>query len=163
MSDQDDTPGEEASRDVKSRMARRLGGDDQERSDRNAENEENAGRSMNEQSDTADTRKSSSENTMSAESSPKSENAWNAENVKDAWTGVTVYLPDHLREALDDEYRRLDYELGGEIGAEDLRKDRHYKPFVMALGMERLASMEEDELTERMERMMRHELPEEEE
>lgn len=135
MSDEE-TPGEEQSRGVRDRMARRLGEEE------NAENEEKS---------------------MSAENATPDENeqnAWDVESVKDAWNGMTVYLPDHLREGLDDEYRRIDYELGGEIDGESLKKDRHFKPLLIALGMERMAGMGSEELVEHIERMEREELPE---
>lgn len=120
MSDQDEIPGEDASKDVKNRMAHRLGGGDMNtENDRNAGNRMNAGRSMNEKSAVPAGNGSGTDDTESdtrernAESNRNEQNAWNAENVKDAWTGVTVYLPDHIREQLNDEYRRLDYEPAG--------------------------------------------------
>jgi hypothetical protein len=139
MPEDEETPGEQQSRGVRDRMARRLSGD-----------EENA---------------VDSKNDMSAENvSPDSteQSAWDVESVKDAWNGMTVYLPDHLREGLDDEYRRIDYELGGEVDGDTLKKDRHFKPLLIALGMERMAGMGGDELVESIERMEREELPDRE-
>lgn len=80
-------------------------------------------------------------------------NAWNVKNVKNAWNGNTVYLPEHLDALLDDEYDRLVYELDRTV-----KKDRHYKPFVVALGLQQLAELDRSELMERMEQMEREEL-----
>jgi len=148
MSDEDDTPGGQASQNVQARMAQRFGS--------TAEGSTASGDRQEDESTTEDA--GTAEKEVSSENA---RNAWNAESVKSAWTGLTVYLPDHLREGLDDEYRRLDYELGGEaVNGETLKKDRHFKPLLVALGMERMAGMDRDELMECMERMMRHEFPE---
>jgi len=156
MSDQEETPGDEASQSVQNRMAARFETDHDDGGE--TETGESSGQPSSHQSDTG----SDAEPTQSAQRSENEGNAqsaWNAKNVKSEWTGVTVYLPDHLRNALDDEYRRLDFEVGGEgPNGESLRKDRHFKPLVMALGMERMSGMEGQELMERMERMVRHEL-----
>lgn len=85
---------------------------------------------------------------MNAVTAEDAMNAWSVKNVKSDWNGKTVYLPDHLDELLNDEYDRLVYELDREI-----KKDRHYKPLIIALALDRLEGMERDELTAFMERM----------
>lgn len=100
------------------------------------EDEQNDHTQKNEESDESD------------ESEQSVGSAWNVENVKQDWTGNTVYLPDPLDEAFDDEFRRLNYESGGE-----LKKDRHYKPLVVHLGLERIAEMDGNEVLSLMERM----------
>jgi len=138
-----ESPGEEQSEDVKERLSRRFNAEEDGSNTANEENTMNA--------DTA-------EPDQSAQSS---ENAWNAESVKDAWRGMTVYLPEELRDRHDDEYRRVDYELSGEVGGEQLRKDRHYKPLVIALGLERIEEMDGEELEAFIDRMERGEFSEE--
>jgi hypothetical protein len=90
----------------------------------------------------------SDQNAMDAMSADDAMNAWSVKNVKSDWNGKTVYLPDHLDELLNNEYDRLVYELDREI-----KKDRHYKPLIIALALDRLEGMERDELTAFMERM----------
>jgi len=85
---------------------------------------------------------------MNAMNEDSAVSAWSVKNVKSDWNGKTVYLPDHLDELLNDEYDRLVYELDREI-----KKDRHYKPLIIALALDRLEGMERDELTAFMERM----------
>jgi hypothetical protein len=135
----EDPPGEEQSEEVKERLSRRFGDEGEDDSDTD----------MNANTDTT------------AESAERAKNAWNAESVKDAWRGMTVYLPEDLRDHLDDEYRRVDFELSGEVDGEQLRKDRHYKPLLIALGLERMEDMKEDELTAFIERMQCGEFSEE--
>lgn len=136
----EDSPGEEQSEEVKERLAARFGDETNDENDKNTMN-----------ADTATT----------DQSAQSAGNAWNVESVKDAWRGMTAYLPDELRERLDDEYRRVDYELSGEVGDEQLRKDRHYKPLVIALGLERIEEMDGEELEEFIERMEGGEFSEE--
>lgn len=161
MSDQDKTPAEETSRNVQDRMAQRLddGGTDTEADDAGIDGTDD----MRAQSKMSD---SSQGEPTDAQRAMRDPSAWDVDNIRNAWTGVTIYLPNHLQGRLDDEYRRVDYDLEGEIseagdvGGTDLRKDRHFKPLVIALGLERLSRMEGNDLNACIERMMRHENPE---
>lgn len=83
----------------------------------------------------------------------KEGNAWNEGNVKQDWNGWTVYLPDELDEPFEDEYNRLQYVLDRGI-----KKDRHYKPLMVALALDRLEDMESEDITTFLERMERREL-----
>lgn len=89
----------------------------------------------------------------SEKSSWNAKNAWNPSSIKKDWTGNTVYLPDTLDAAFDDEYDRLRYLLDRKI-----TKDRHYKPLVVSLGLEQLASMDDEEIEDAIEAMVQGEL-----
>lgn len=95
-----------------------------------------------------------SEDASSQENRSVSEgNAWSDGNVKQDWKGWTVYLPDGLDGPFDDEFNRLQYELD-----RDIKKDRHYKPLMVALALDRLERMDSNEVSEFLERMERMEL-----
>jgi len=70
------------------------------------------------------------------------------ENVKSAYSARAFYLNEDLRESLDDEYNRLQYEADIEFG-----KDRHYYPAVVLAGLQQLEQMEGDEFKELLERL----------
>lgn len=89
-------------------------------------------------------------------SSWNARNEWNPSSVKEDWTGNTVYLPDTLDGAFDDEFDRLRYELDREIG-----KGRHYNPLVVSLGLRELASMDAEEIEATIEAMVQGEIDDE--
>jgi len=81
------------------------------------------------------------------------ESAWRAEKIKRDWDGnKSVYLPEALGDQLDDEFRRVQYELGG-----DVKKDRHYKPLVVLLGLEALGELDGAALAEEVRRLVQME------
>ncbi len=80
------------------------------------------------------------------------QNEWDVENVKNAWNANTFLLPDSLDERFDDEYGRLNWQTDG-----DFKKDRHYKPLVVYLGLEQLADKEGEEVSALLQRMERKE------
>jgi hypothetical protein len=125
--------------DVQDRLAKRFEGED----DGNEERDKSAMRDMSKENADSDANDGSD---LPAGS------AWNVENVKQAWKGLTVYLPDEVDSEVDDEWSRLNYVADG-----DYKKDRHFKPFLVRLGLERMAEMEGEELDERIERMRRME------
>ncbi|EMA37182.1 hypothetical protein [Halococcus hamelinensis] len=71
-----------------------------------------------------------------------------AENVdvKSDWVGLTVYLPEPLRDELELVFREHSLECKRSTDI-DLKKLRHFYPSVVALGIERLESMNTEELT----------------
>lgn len=83
------------------------------------------------------------ENNMNAENAVTVRNPWDAERVKSAWNGVTVYLPDPMKDRLDKQYQRLNYECDFEI-----LKDRHLKPLVIEHGLNAVEEMDPDDVQE---------------
>lgn len=108
--------------DVSDRMAQRF---DNEGGDKKAQNEENE------------------------ENNKSSMNEMNVQNVKEEWTGKTLYLPDELNSDLSKVYKQLDLELDDALNS--FRKTRHFYPLLVTVGKERLESMEQDEIIERLE------------
>lgn len=81
--------------------------------------------------------------------------AWRAQNIKESneWTAMQFVLPDELVDSLDDEWRRIQYELGDD----DLQKDRHYKPLVVQTALRTLQEMDDEQLEAAFEDLVREE------
>ncbi|AKU08128.1 hypothetical protein [Haloferax gibbonsii] len=62
-------------------------------------------------------------------------------DVKSEWVGITIYLPESLREELELVFREHSLESKRSNDA-DLKKLRHYYPLVVALGLELLEDAE---------------------
>lgn len=86
------------------------------------------------------------------ENDTNDQSEWDVDNVKNAWNANTILLPESLDERFDDEYGRLNWQTDG-----DFKKDRHFKPLVVYLGLEQLADQEGEDVTELLERMERKE------
>jgi hypothetical protein len=117
--------------DVSDRLARRFDTDDTDDDSSEAKSEQRAGNDKN------------SQNAMNAR------NGKRVENVKDEWKAKTVYLPENVDSELSKTFKRLDLELDDELTS--FRKTRHFYPLLVAVGMERLESMERAELMEQLE------------
>lgn len=103
-----------------------------------------------EQDSTNDMNSGASSTSGTSSTSMKSRNSMKpqtSKNVKKDWNATTVYLPDDLDGRLSTTYKRTDLEVseGSELS---LKKTRHYYPLVVALGLERLESMEVNEVME---------------
>lgn len=92
-------------------------------------------------------------NATSVESVGNAGNVWNAGNVKSEWKGWTVYLPEPFLDHLQDQAKLADVRLDREV-----RLDRHFKPALVALGLERMERMEDQELAAFIDRMERGEI-----
>jgi len=86
-----------------------------------------------------------SQNDSTAQSSQK------AQNIKKEWNVRSIYLDDDLDNELTTAFKRLDLDLSEADADVDLKKTRHFYPLVVALGLERLESMEVTEVTEQLE------------
>lgn len=102
--------------------------------------------------DQDDTHAESDQSDEPAENDTNDQSEWNVDNVKNAWNANTVLLPETLDERFDDEYERLNWQTDGEF-----KKDRHYKPLVVYLGLEALEDKEGEEVSALLERMERKE------
>ncbi len=66
-------------------------------------------------------------------------------DVKDEWVGMTIYLPEPLREDLELVFREHSYECKRSADME-LKKLRHYYPLIVALGLERLENTSAEDI-----------------
>lgn len=90
-------------------------------------------------------------NTDNEEQLANSDNTNNRSDIdpKEDWTGRMVYVPDgdgqvdDLLNAFDGEYDRMQYETDW-----DVRKQRHYYPVLIQVGIDELQSMSGDDFTD---------------
>jgi hypothetical protein len=91
------------------------------------------------------------DNTDNEEQLANSDNTNNRSDIdpKEDWTGRMVYVPDgdgqvdDLLNAFDGEYDRMQYETDW-----DVRKQRHYYPVLIQVGIDELQSMSGDDFTD---------------
>lgn len=91
-------------------------------------------------------------NKKASSSSSTSMNATKSKNVKEDWNATTIYLPDKLDREFSTAYKRADLELS-EVSDRSLKKTRHYYPLIVALGLERLESMDSNEVMEELDKL----------
>jgi hypothetical protein len=72
-------------------------------------------------------------------------------NVKSAWTNHSVYLDDELAGELRTQFKKLDWQLSERYDL-DIQKTRHYYPLVVALGLECLEELDDEEIRARIDR-----------
>jgi len=126
--------------DLSDRMAGRFGAD--KGSDESAENDEGTTRDKNEKSDMgeeADTQDKSPDGPLDVDNIRES----------DLWTVKQLYLPE---DSLGVEMNRVWYQFQAETEGE-FQKDRHFKPLVALLGLERLEQLGRDKVEERLEEL----------
>ncbi|WP_435146114.1 hypothetical protein [Halobaculum sp. P14] len=66
-------------------------------------------------------------------------------DVKSDWVGMTIYLPEDLREELELVFQEHNLECK-RSNSVDLKKLRYYYPLVVALGLERVKSTSTDDI-----------------
>lgn len=74
--------------------------------------------------------------------------AWDVESIRDTWHPNSMRLPPHLQRRFDTRYKRLDLQLDQTNPDLDFRKDRHFKPLVIALGLAALQGKEPDDVVD---------------
>lgn len=104
------------------------------------------------ESDERDDRSERSQSGQSDERDDRSETSQNVQNVKKEWDGWYLYLPDELGELLDAEFDRLVYECGLELDWKP-KKNRHYYPVVIDVGIRAVAEMDAKEFYEYAEKL----------
>lgn len=70
-------------------------------------------------------------------------------NIKDEWNGRTIYVPDGVLEDLEDTYLESQLKLR-RAGREEFKKNRHFYPLVVQLGLEALGDADADEIQSRL-------------
>lgn len=79
---------------------------------------------------------------------------WDVESIRESWNPNSIRLPDSIQEPFDSEYKRLDWQLEDTDVDVDFRKDRHYKPLVIALGIQAVREQDTDEIADAIEAMV---------
>jgi hypothetical protein len=67
------------------------------------------------------------------------------DNIKSEWDNLTVYLPEPLRQELEVKYREMSYECMRSHDYE-LTKLREFYPLVVALGLENVERIDDDDV-----------------
>jgi len=132
--------------DLSDRMAGRFGSDE--------ESTEDEKHKENEESDKSATRDKREENATSEEGEKKDESPdgpLDVDNIResDLWTVKQLYLPE---DSLGEEMNRVWYQFQAETQGE-YQKDRHFKPLVASLGLERLEELDREEVEARLEEL----------
>jgi len=83
---------------------------------------------------------------------------WRVESIREEWQPLNVRLPDYLMRRFQSYHKRLDYELAKEGSTREFGKDRHYKPLVIALGLNEVKEMNADELTEALRNLEKNQI-----
>jgi hypothetical protein len=91
---------------------------------------------------------------------PSISDEWAVQSIRDEWNALNVRLPDYLMRRFNSYHKRLDWELSKEASTREFRKDRHYKPLVIALGLREIEDLDADELTELLIELERNQIVE---
>ena len=72
-----------------------------------------------------------------------------SQSIKDQYQGTYIYLPEDLRQEFDLVADEMDTARRRRTG-KHVEKIRHFEPLVVALGIEAIENMDDDELEERL-------------
>jgi len=86
------------------------------------------------------------QNDTQAETDPMPQSAWDVERIQEHWHPNQVRLPPYLQRRFDGHFGRVEWLLTQASSDREFKKDRHYKPLVVALGLQQLQTMEADEI-----------------
>jgi hypothetical protein len=70
-------------------------------------------------------------------------------NIKDEWNGRTIYIPDSILDDMEDTYLESQLKLR-KAGRDEFKKNRHFSPLLVQLGLEALSDTEADEIQARL-------------
>jgi hypothetical protein len=70
-------------------------------------------------------------------------------NIKDEWNGRTIYIPDSILDDMEDTYLESQLKLR-KAGRDEFKKNRHFYPLLVQLGLEALSDTEADEIQARL-------------
>ena len=99
-----------------------------------------------EETETTETR-SSAETRVTSSSSETKETS--KTNIKDEWNGRTIYIPDSILDDMEDTYLESQLKLR-KAGRDEFKKNRHFYPLLVQLGLEALSDTEADEIQARL-------------
>jgi hypothetical protein len=98
-------------------------------------------------------RKDRSQDQQAEEEKPeqpaKPEQQEDSQSIKDQYQGTYIYLPEDLREEFDLVADEMDTARRRRTG-KHVEKIRHFEPLVVALGMEKIEELDDDELEDRL-------------
>jgi hypothetical protein len=80
----------------------------------------------------------------------KSETSSQPVSIRTIWDNHSFYLSDCISDNLGSRFKKLDWELSDEYGI-DIKKTRNYYPLIASLGLEKLETLDNDEIKERIE------------
>ena len=125
---------EEKGKEVTDRLAGRFQEPEPDESGGSGEQSESA-----ERSERAE-RVEQSQQDVPDENDESGESSENDLNVKEDWKGRYMYIPPSIHKRFDDEYERLRYECGRDLGWKP-KKNQHYYPVVATEGVDAVAEM----------------------
>ena len=82
-------------------------------------------------------------------SSPAETKETNKTNIKGEWNGRTIYVPDGILDDLEDTYLESQLKLR-KAGRDEFKKNRHFYPLLVQLGLEALSDADADEIQARL-------------
>ena len=103
----------------------------------------------NESSEVTETTETSSSTGTQETSSPSETNETSKTNIKDEWNGRTIYIPDSILDDMEDTYLESQLKLR-KAGRDEFKKNRHFYPLLVQLGLEALSDTEADEIQARL-------------
>jgi hypothetical protein len=90
--------------------------------------------------------------TETAESDPeetKETNRTKKTNIKDEWNGRTIYVPDSTLDEMEEVYLESQLKLR-HAGRDEFKKNRHFYPLLVQLGLEALSEADAEEIRARL-------------
>jgi hypothetical protein len=99
-----------------------------------------------EETETTETRPSAETRVTSSSSETKETSKT---NIKDEWNGRTIYIPDSILDDMEDTYLESQLKLR-KAGRDEFKKNRHFYPLLVQLGLEALSDTEADEIQARL-------------
>lgn len=91
------------------------------------------------------TDKSDTEDTENAQDTTDAKTAWDVDSIRESWDSNQVRLPDSLQRRFDAQHTQLETDFTLQDVDREYRKDRHYKPLVIALGLRELDVMDTED------------------
>ena len=70
-------------------------------------------------------------------------------NIKDEWNGRTIYIPDDVLDEMEDLYLESQLKLR-KAGQDEFKKNRHFYPLLVRLGVEALSEANAQEVQTRL-------------
>ncbi|SDK20937.1 hypothetical protein SAMN05216226_1464 [Halovenus aranensis] len=92
---------------------------------------------------------SSTETTESTSTSETNETSKTNTNIKDEWNGRTIYIPDDVLDEMEDIYLESQLKLR-KAGQDEFKKNRHFYPLLVQLGVEALSDVDAEEIQARL-------------
>jgi hypothetical protein len=89
------------------------------------------------------------ESNITSETKKASETNKTKPNIKDEWNGRTIYIPDDILNEMEDTYLESQLKLR-KAGQDEFKKNRHFYPLLVQVGLEALRESDADEIQTRL-------------